>query len=70
MSIEAIPEKTCNQWLKEMKAAGFYGKFIASSDGVVIRGEIKKSGEFTTQQQTSANESRQAIKQMLKSKAT
>jgi hypothetical protein len=59
-------EKTCNQWLKEMKAAGFYGTFIATNGGQTIKGEIKKSGEVETRAVKTAAQSRSEIKAMFK----
>lgn len=61
-----MEEKTCNQWLQEMKAAGFYGTFRATNGDQVITGEIKKSGEVETVKVKTAEQSRREIKEMFK----
>jgi hypothetical protein len=35
--------KPVKQWLAEMKAAGFYGKYEARSGDLVIKGEIPRN---------------------------
>jgi hypothetical protein len=35
--------KSVKQWLAEMKAAGFYGKYEARSGDLVIKGEIPRN---------------------------
>ena len=59
-------EKTCNQWLKEMKAQGFYGTFRATNGDQVITGEIKKSGEVEKKQVKTSAQSRAEIKELFK----
>jgi hypothetical protein len=44
-----IPEKSVKQWLAEMKAAGFYGKYEARSGDLVIKGEIPRNIELENQ---------------------
>jgi DnaJ-class molecular chaperone len=41
-----VPEKSVKQWLAEMKAAGFYGKYEARSGDLVIKGEIPRNIEL------------------------
>lgn len=46
MSTLEVPEKSVKQWLSEMKAAGFYGKYEARSGDMVIKGEIPRNIEI------------------------
>lgn len=41
-----LAEKSVKQWLSEMKAAGFYGKYEARSGDMVIKGEIPRNIEI------------------------
>lgn len=41
-----VPEKSVKHWLAEMKAAGFYGKYVATSGDIVIHGEIPRNIEI------------------------
>ena len=41
-----LAEKSVKQWLSEMKAAGFYGKYEARSGDLVIKGEIPRNIEI------------------------
>lgn len=61
-----MEEMSCNDWLKSMKAAGFTGKFRATSGDQVIVGEIKEGGEVETRKVATAAESRLALKNLFK----
>jgi len=59
-------EMTCNEFLKAMKEAGFYGKYRATNGDLVITGEIKKSGEVEQVKHKTSEQSRAEIKQLFK----
>lgn len=64
-----MTEMSINDWIKSMKAEGFYGKFRATSGDLVINGEIKKLGEIESRKVTTVADSRQKIKDLFKDKA-
>jgi hypothetical protein len=59
-------EKTCNQFIKEMKEAGFSFTYRATSGDQVFTGEVKASGESAVRQVKTAAQSRAEIKSMFK----
>ena len=61
-----LPEKTCNQFVKEMKEAGFDFTYRATDGKRVVTGEVKKSGEVITATVPTVEESRQKIKDLFK----
>lgn len=61
-----MTEKTCNQFIKEMRDAGFSFTYRATSGNQVFTGEVKASGETVTKQVKTSEQSRQEIKQMFK----
>lgn len=61
-----MTEKTCNQFIKEMKEAGFSFKYRATNGKQVFTGEVKQDGEMVTTKVATSEESRQKIKDLFK----
>ncbi len=61
-----MTEKTCNQFIKEMKEAGFSFTYRATSGNQVFTGEVKSSGESAVRQVKTVEQSRNEIKQLFK----
>lgn len=61
-----MTEKTCNQFIKEMKEAGFSFTYRATSGDQVFTGEVKASGESEVRKVKTAAQSRAEIKSMFK----
>lgn len=57
-------EKTCSQFIKEMKAAGFEFTYKATDGVQTFTGEVKADGKTITVKITSSSESRKKIKEM------
>jgi len=63
-----MQEKTVNQFIKEMAAAGFTGNFVATNNQQIYKGTINKDGTIKTVRVQTADESRRKIKEILNDK--
>lgn len=61
-----MTEKTCNQFIKEMKEAGFSFTYRATNGTQTFTGEVKASGETEVRAVKTAAQSRAEIKQLFK----
>jgi ribosomal protein L20A (L18A) len=61
-----MTEKTCNQFIKEMKEAGFSFTYRATNGTQTFTGEVKANGESEVKAVKSSEQSRQEIKQLFK----
>tara|TARA_R110000782_G_scaffold191919_1_gene281720 strand:- start:233 stop:424 length:192 start_codon:yes stop_codon:yes gene_type:complete len=61
-----MKEMTCNEFLKEMKAAGFTGTYRATNGKQTFTGTITADGEINSTKVPSSDESRQKIKDLFK----
>lgn len=61
-----MTEKTCNQFIKEMKEAGFSFTYRATNGTQTFTGEVKATGESEVKQVKTAAQSRAEIKSMFK----
>ena len=61
-----MEEKTCNQFIKEMKEAGFSFTYRATNGTQTFTGEVNANGESTVKAVKSSEQSRQEIKQLFK----
>lgn len=61
-----MQEKTVNQFIKEMAAAGFTGNFVATNNEQTYKGTINKDGTIKTVRVQTVDESRRKIKEILK----
>jgi hypothetical protein len=61
-----MTEKTCNQFIKGMKAAGFSFTYRATNGTQTFTGEVKASGETEVKAVKTAAQSRAEIKQLFK----
>jgi len=59
-------EKTCNQFIKEMRDAGFSFTYRATNGTQTFTGEVKASGESEVKAVKTAAQSRAEIKQLFK----
>jgi len=57
-------EKTCSQFIKEMKAAGFEFTYRATNGTQTFTGEVKQDNKTTVVKIASSDESRKKIKEM------
>lgn len=63
-----MTEMTCNEFVKSMRDAGFSFTYRATNGTQTFTGEVKASGESEVKQVKTAEQSRQEIKQLFKSK--
>ena len=63
-----MTEKTCNQFIQEMKAVGFSFTYRATNGTQTFTGEVKADGKTTTVRITPTEESRRKIKEMYENK--
>ncbi len=61
-----MTEKTCNQFINEMHAAGFSFTYRATNGTQVFTGEKKANGESEVKAVKTAAQSRAEIKQLFK----
>lgn len=61
-----MTEKTCNQFVKEMKEAGFSFTYRATNGTQTFTGEVKASGETEVRAVKTVAQSRAEIKQLFK----
>jgi hypothetical protein len=61
-----MTEKTCNQFIKEMKEAGFSFTYRATNGTQTFTGEVKASGESELKAVKTAAQSRAEIKELFK----
>ena len=61
-----MTDKTCNQFIKEMKEAGFSFTYRATNGTQTFTGEVKASGESEVKEVKTAAQSRAEIKQLFK----
>lgn len=61
-----MTEKTCNQFIKEMKEAGFSFTYRATNGTQTFTGEVKASGETEVRAVKTVAQSRAEIKQLFK----
>jgi hypothetical protein len=60
-----MQEKTVNQFIKEMDAAGITGNFVATNGEQTYKGTINKDGTIKTIKVQTVNESRRKIRELL-----
>jgi len=61
-----MTEKTCNQFIKEMKEAGFSFTYRATNGVQTFTGEVKASGDSEVKEVKTVAQSRAEIKQLFK----
>ena len=61
-----MTEKSCNQFIKEMKEAGFSFTYRATNGTQTFTGEVKANGESEVKQVKTVEQSRLEIKSMFK----
>lgn len=61
-----MTEKTCNQFIKEMKEAGFSFTYRATNGTQTFTGEVKAGGESEVRAIKTSAQSRAEIKQLFK----
>ncbi|PPD48355.1 MAG: hypothetical protein CTY14_02005 [Methylotenera sp.] len=61
-----MTEKTCNQFIKEMRDAGFSFTYRATNGTQTFTGEVKASGETEVKAVKTVAQSRAEIKQLFK----
>jgi hypothetical protein len=61
-----VTEKTCNQFIKEMRDAGFSFTYRATNGTQTFTGEVKASGEIELKAVKTVAQSRAEIKQLFK----
>lgn len=61
-----MTEKTCNQFIKEMKEAGFSFTYRATNGTQTFTGEVKARGETEVRAVKTVAQSRAEIKQLFK----
>lgn len=61
-----MTEKTCNQFIKEMKEAGFSFTYRATNGTQTFTGEVKANGETEVKVVKTVAQSRAEIKQLFK----
>lgn len=61
-----MTEKTCNQFVKEMKEAGFSFTYRATNGEQTFVGEVKANGEAEVKAVKTVAQSRAEIKQLFK----